>query len=280
MNNYNENTDDLLKYKKIKIPKKSRLFIFSDVHGKKNEVDLLIKKVGGKDTDHYAFIGDIIDRGPHSSALLFDMMLKNNYHMCIGNHEHFLIKSCYDDIFFQNWMFKNDKYDNGGIETFYSIFRPGMNFFKEKLTNKCPLILEIEHGSLKLGLVHAEIPLFFDTRPYISKWNDIVEYSQSNSYYGWDMIWGRKVINNIIQHAKNGTTSSLPEIEGIDFVLHGHTGVRHPIRHQNMIWFDTGFSSGKISMLEYSFEDKDFIVHQLNDDEISYIKEQGENIIV
>lgn len=280
MNNYNENTDELIKYKKISVPLDSRLFIFSDVHGKKNEVDMLIKKVKGKETDHYAFIGDIIDRGPHGPALLYDVIYNDNYHMCIGNHEHFLIKSCENQLFFQNWMFKDSKYDNGGTETFFSIFRPGMNFFKDKLTNKCPLILEIEHGDLNLGLIHAEVPLFFETRPYMSNWQDIVEYAHCNSYYGWDMIWSRDVIKNVLQHYQNGTISSLPKIEGIDYVLHGHTGVKNPIKHQNMIWFDTGFASGKISMLEYDKENNYFIIHQLDDEEILYIKEQGNNIIV
>lgn len=41
--------------------------------------------------------------------------------------------------------------------------------------------------------------------------------------------------------------------------------VKNPIKHQNMIWFDTGFASGKISMFEYDKENNDFIIHQLDD---------------
>lgn len=272
-----QNTEFLI-YKKIIIPDHARHFIFSDVHGKKKEVDQLIKEVGGKPGDYYTFIGDVIDRGEHNSAMLFHVLNTKNTNMVIGNHEMMLIESCENEEEEINWV--SD--DNGGEETFNQLFYVGMKYFKKELLEKCPLILEVEHRGKSFGFIHAGIP-YFSGRNYISDWNDIIKMAQKNKQYQLELLWDRSLFEQVrfikynVKREKfrpfkrNGKLTEIPHIKGIDWVLHGHTGVSEPMYHNNIVWFDTGFVKEKVCVLEYDEKRNIFTETYLEDDMLDHI---------
>lgn len=65
--------------------KEEKLYIIGDVHGCFNTLLALIDKLPNKHPT-LVFVGDLVDRGPHSAHVL-DWVINNN-HLCVkGNHE-------------------------------------------------------------------------------------------------------------------------------------------------------------------------------------------------
>jgi hypothetical protein len=68
-----------------------RIFVIGDVHGCIEELQALVKELSPKDGDRFAFLGDLVDKGPDSLAVLrYVVKLLSDYpkSTCIaGNHE-------------------------------------------------------------------------------------------------------------------------------------------------------------------------------------------------
>lgn len=264
-------------YKKIHIPDNARHFIFSDVHGKKKEVDELIKMVGGTKNDYYTFIGDVIDRGSHNSAMLFHALYTPNTNMVLGNHEAFLCLSDADDYYTYNWTIPR----NGGDQTFEQLFYVGMNFFSKTILENCPVILEVEHKGKNFGFIHAEIPYFYNNNK-IKDWSKIIKKAEKDPDYLEELLTSRSsfdqvnLIKNNVEYKKaklykNNKPINIPKINGIDYVLFGHSGVFEPLEYENMIWFDTGYLKERICLMEFDFEKGKFIPHYLDEEIYNYI---------
>ena len=266
-----ENESKYMIHKKIKIPDSARHFIFSDVHGKKKEVDALIKSVNGTDHDYYTFVGDVIDRGPNNSVMLFDVLMRDNFNMSLGNHEYMMLEAIHNPQMFDLWTYRNHKknIDNGGLSTLRDIYFNGMEFFEDLLLKKCPIILEIEHRGKTFGIVHAEIPLIEDYFS-INSWNKVIKQAKKDEDYYLHLLQGRSVHTFIRDNTDTSVRKILPSISGIDFIIHGHSGIPNILNHENMYWIDTGFVSNRISMMEYDFEKGSFERHILNQND--YLK--------
>lgn len=258
---------DCLIYKKIVIPDEANHYIFSDVHGRKKEVDELIKQVGGKKNDYYTFVGDVIDRGEHSLAMLFQVLYGKNTNMTLGNHEYYMMLCSENDDVFTQWTLPN----NGGDKTFKQVQYMGMEFFSKQLSEQCPLILEIEHRGKRFGIIHAEVPYFFN-KNHIHHWNEIIEEARKNPQYAWELLWSRDTIDQVFRLLSDPTyLMDVPEIEGIDYVIHGHTGVSDIIQYKNMVWCDTGYTRNRISMLEFNNDQNIFNVYRLDEESYHHI---------
>lgn len=285
-------------YKKIVIPDENRHVIFSDIHGKKKEVDQLIKELGLKKNDHITFIGDLIDRGDHNSAMLFDVLSldgteRPNINSVIGNHEHYMLMANQNEDIFLDWTTPN----NGGDKTADQLSYVGMSFFSKYIYEQMPLILEVEHRGKKFGFVHAEIPFYYKGN-MLNNWEEIVELAKNDPMYAYNLLWGRETffmaycLNNKLK-SRNFEDNfynrynekvwrgfeidyffdkkkfiDIPHVQGVDYILHGHTGVLEPMQYKNMIWFDTGFVKNRICAMEFDFHENKFLPSYL--DEESY----------
>ncbi len=72
-------------------------WIIPDIHGYAKTLQALLDQIRPQKTDHLIFLGDYIDRGPNSKAVL-DLIMnlqKESYRVTtlMGNHEEFLLKS-------------------------------------------------------------------------------------------------------------------------------------------------------------------------------------------
>ena len=68
----------------------NRLIFIGDVHGCIRELDQLIEKLSLKQTDTLVFIGDLIDKGPDSPAVVkrfCELRAVCNVKLVLGNHE-------------------------------------------------------------------------------------------------------------------------------------------------------------------------------------------------
>jgi Calcineurin-like phosphoesterase len=84
------------------------LVVIGDVHGCFNTLVALIDKCP-KD-EQFCLVGDLIDRGPHSSRVV-DLVIEQGWHCVMGNHEKMALESGISRSQYQLWMW------NGGEAT-------------------------------------------------------------------------------------------------------------------------------------------------------------------
>ena len=67
------------------------IYIMSDIHGLYERYRVMLEKIDLKDEDQLYVLGDVIDRGPQSFEILFDIMERQNVQLFLGNHEHMML---------------------------------------------------------------------------------------------------------------------------------------------------------------------------------------------
>jgi serine/threonine protein phosphatase 1 len=96
-----------------------RKFWISDIHGRYNEFKMLLNQVNfNPQVDHLVIGGDMIDRGPHSAAVLKlckELDKFENVTVLYGNHEEMMILWIADKVNYEWWA------GNGGEETLRSL---------------------------------------------------------------------------------------------------------------------------------------------------------------
>lgn len=224
-------------YKKITVPAGSRLFIFGDLHG---EYDAFMKYLVdinfhvGKDV--CVVVGDLIDRGPKSFELLqlFAEDTTGSFYSVLGNHEDMAM--AYDDgIYFNSWM------QNGGRWALQKMVNNQQTkdecyaYLKtiSELCKKLPIVLDITHGSNRIGVCHAAVPTFFKT------WDSFIN-AERPVLWLQQILWDRNLVR----------ANDIFAVEGIDYVVHGHNPITEIKMIGNRIHIDTGFHfCGNLSMV-------------------------------
>lgn len=265
-------------FEKVVVPDNVELYIIGDLHGDRDGFQQKLKEYGVKEEDHVIMAGDIADRGPKIVPLFFDFLNKPNYHMVLGNHEQFLL-DYRDRANFINWTTEN----NGGDKTLDQMGLEGIKFFAEQIAKKVPLIMEVHHRGKIFGIVHAGIPLFYDVKP-VNDWQDIIKKAKKDPLYAEQLMWDRYVIGAVAKQMYNTVDDqralgrnnfridllnnpevfytvkeedldcTIPHIEGVDYIIHGHTGVYAPVAYKNMLWIDTKFATGYFTLLNFNNE--------------------------
>ncbi len=105
-------------------------WVIPDIHGYANTLETLLKQIQPSKKDHIIFLGDYIDRGPHSKGVL-DMVMdmeKDGYKMTAlrGNHESYFAEAYYHAFELGGGLFKKKNlkqkawFEHGGKETLKS----------------------------------------------------------------------------------------------------------------------------------------------------------------
>lgn len=63
-------------------------YVIGDIHGNKEKYEQMLEKLSPKDTDAVFVLGDVIDIGDDSIAILQDMMYRANVYPVLGDHEY------------------------------------------------------------------------------------------------------------------------------------------------------------------------------------------------
>lgn len=94
----------------------ARRIIIGDVHGHYDGLMILLEAIAPELNDQVYFLGDLIDRGPHSAEVV-DFVQQSHYHCLLGNHEQMLLdilnKRASSQLR-QAWLY------SGGLETLNS----------------------------------------------------------------------------------------------------------------------------------------------------------------
>ena len=137
-------------YRKISQNLTGRDFVVGDVHGHlqqlQNQLDALAFDPA---SDRLFCLGDLVDRGPDSAALL-DMIDQKTVFSILGNHEAMMIAG------FENEQDVQLHYANGG-EWFYDLNRSEQSRLVDKV-RQWPWAMQIDTGHGTVGLIHADVP--------------------------------------------------------------------------------------------------------------------------
>ena len=160
------------------------VYIMSDIHGKLNYFELMLKLINLQPEDTLYILGDVIDRGPDGIKILKKIMSMPNVKMILGNHEYMMLETLNNPYNLKNW---NDKlsyafaksawYGNGGDVTHKQFKHFRKDTRKEMLDYlaNLPINIDIEVNGVKYKLVHAApLDLY---REFDYKYDNETEYA-------------------------------------------------------------------------------------------------------
>lgn len=79
-------------------------WIIGDIHGMYDPLRAMINRLDNEYLDKFIFTGDYIDHGPSSKAVIDLLMsLGNKAVTLLGNHEHLLLQTLFDEKFREHW---------------------------------------------------------------------------------------------------------------------------------------------------------------------------------
>ncbi|SOK58354.1 Serine/threonine protein phosphatase [Yersinia phage fHe-Yen9-04] len=228
-----------MKYVKVlDIPDEKNVYIIGDIHGNFELFQKTLHELGITDDDVLISVGDLVDRGRNNSKMLFEFLNKENRYMVLGNHEDMMMRGRTSREWYFNWL------QNGGQTTLDEIGSPGINHFCTLLED-VPHIIEVNHRGYKLGIAHAGIPNY----PNVSDWETIKKWTEEHGDYRHQLLWDRDAIQMARYDFELPDNEKLERIiSGVDYVIHGHTGVPHKFAFGNRVWIDTQFRSGQFTI--------------------------------
>jgi serine/threonine protein phosphatase 1 len=235
--------------RKAQVPDRSRIYVVGDVHGRIDLFDNLISQIardlGRADCDESLtiFLGDYVDRGPSSAAVL-DRLTRGDLPTPIvtlrGNHEQMLLNFLEDEAALDTWR------HNGGLETLHSykidvtslLRGQGYKLAQQELFARMP---EEDHKCFQAMQTHTTIGDYFFCHAGVRPG---VPLDRQNDH---DLLWIRDEF-----------LSSNRDFGKI--IVHGHTPVPQPEIRRNRINIDTGaFATNRLTCLILQGESLDFM---------------------
>lgn len=182
-----------------------------DIHGCVRSLEALWKKLEPYKDHIHVFIGDYIDRGPDSKAVVDFLLEVQNERESVflkGNHELMLLNSLATGNK-KNWILNGGQttLDSYNIENVHGLPDNHLDFY---------LSLKLYYETDDYFFVHAGAPA-----------DQTLEESKTDETMNDYFLWGREHLNAF-------------ETPWEKTVVFGHTPRAHPIRKQNMIGIDTG----------------------------------------
>lgn len=206
-----------------------RDFVVGDLHGMYSALDDLLGKIAfDREKDRLFSVGDLVDRGNESHRAV-DYLQEDWFFAIKGNHEIMLLDAVNDDIAMNNWV-----KHNGG--DWWPDAEEEVQTTSRKLLDKLPIACEIQTEHANFGLVHANVP-------YGITWQGFVKALKHNKDMRDYALWSRERIKRYEFERYE------QEVDGIDWVLVGHTPVQKAQKIGNVYHLDTGAAF---------YEDKDF----------------------
>ena len=130
------------------------VYIMSDIHGRKDRFDDVLRQIKLTKNDTLYILGDVIDRNPDGITILKYIMHKPNIKMLLGNHEYMMLNALQNEEDIPLW------YRNGGLIT-HKRWKKQRIAAREKIVefiNALPLTAELEMNGIKYHLVHGKYP--------------------------------------------------------------------------------------------------------------------------
>jgi serine/threonine protein phosphatase 1 len=222
-----------------RLPDKVRIYAIGDIHGR---ADLLEETLARVDADFatypdckpiHVFLGDYIDRGPSSRAVIDRLIERMGTHhtICLkGNHESYMLDFLGSPVVLSEWQ------HCGGLQTMMSYgIRPSMNAGSAKqieLSQALNVALPGRHRDFLRSL-----PLSFTCGDFFFTHAGVKPKVPLNRQKEEDLLWIRD--------------DFLLYEEGHEkIIVHGHSPVTEPEIRHNRINIDTGaYATGRLTCL-------------------------------
>jgi serine/threonine protein phosphatase 1 len=204
--------------KKLKNNTVGKDYFVGDIHGCYEQLmEALVKIKFNPDVDRLISVGDLVDRGADSVKCL-NLLKEPWFHAVSGNHEDMMIKS-----FRREWPTHN--YIQNGGKWFFHLPYEEQEQLVLLADTKMPLVIEVETDIGTIGVIHANAP---------DDWQKYHQLNDDEDFFDdalvEDTIWGRRRIYG----SQDG------RVNGIDYVVVGHTPVEDVTVLENIIYIDTG----------------------------------------
>ncbi|OKH20592.1 serine/threonine protein phosphatase [Hydrococcus rivularis NIES-593] len=194
-----------------------RRIVIGDVHGHYNALISLLDAIAPASDDQVYFLGDLIDRGPHSAKVV-DLVLANKYKCLLGNHEQLLLDAVGNGQIvknvFQAWLY------SGGYATLVSydnnIPQDHLDWMKT-----LPTYLDLGDIWLVHAGVHPQMPIETQTADHFC-WIRDEFHSMTQPYFADKLIITGHTITFTFPGVKPGQLVSGAGWLDID------TGAYHP----------------------------------------------------
>jgi serine/threonine protein phosphatase 1 len=204
---------------------KGKIFAIGDIHGCNNELKRLLSLIDSDPlTDKIVFLGDYIDRGPDSRAVIDTVLdFKKTFPdaICLrGNHEELFLDSYLNEKNVELYLF------NRGASTLHSYGVSIADF---------PAVKFLPEEHLQF---FTNLPLYYETDDYIFVHAGLRPKISLEEQSPEDILWIRsEFINSRWDFGKT--------------VIFGHTPLSEPLIEKNKIGIDTGaVYGGHLTCLE------------------------------
>ena len=220
--------------KELFLDSNQRLFFCGDLHGSIDLLEESLKELGfisGQDV--LICVGDLVDRHPKSEETLIKFLFdkSGSLYSVRGNHDQMMVDNDWDLQLYNGgkWILDID-YDS---RVLYGQF----------IDQKLPFAIEVNYNGKVFGVCHAEVPLEFES------WDNYCDILQYNKQLQKETLWSREIISCPEWYQKYN-------LQGIDYVFHGHTPVEEPLIIANRVYIDTGavFKDGYMTIVEVKDE--------------------------
>lgn len=213
----------------------SKMFVVGDIHGYKS---LLLEALNSVDfdfdTDILVSVGDLIDRGPENYECA--MLLEEDWFLAVrGNHEEMFLSCKWhlpeSDLIKWEALDRQLHLKNGG--TWVMDHTPQQHQEMFELFSRLPIVLDIHLPQKRIGVIHAQYPLF----RIPSDWDHFVNTEIEDPF---ELMWGED-ISLSLANAEEGLFEDL-QPSNVDLIFHGHRfDSSHQIRKKGkFVFLDTG----------------------------------------
>lgn len=200
-----------------------RDMVVGDIHGHFSKLQLALDAVDFDPArgDRLFSVGDLVDRGPESAAVL-EWLEKPWFHAVQGNHEDMAIR----------WGLPGCRMDrelyarNGGAWNIGNT--PAERLAISVALSRLPLAIEVETAEGLVGIVHAEPTEDWDGLRAMLQ-DETIPRSRMKQLREW-MLWDRSRVESGYQSV----------IKGLRAAVVGHTPVKRPSWLGSVLYIDTG----------------------------------------
>lgn len=248
-------------YRPMPANPRGRDFVVGDLHGQQAMLDCLLQHVAFREEEDRLFsLGDLVDRGPDSDALMHRFATHPGHFAIRGNHESLVQAARRHEAFEKIWERNGGRWGHS--------LPPGRLDEIDAFIDTLPYAIELTlQDGRRIGLIHAEVKPgadWQDIRELAARFEDTIDDGAST--LAASALWGRQRhrVMDFVVNAPEGTSltpeerkivaSRLRPIDGIDLVYVGHTiiGSRKPMRIGNTLFVDTGayLATGRLTLVE------------------------------
>jgi serine/threonine protein phosphatase 1 len=222
-----------------RLPEGIRIYAFGDIHGRADLIKEMFTVIDADvarspvDRPIEVFLGDYIDRGPHSGHTLDLLIERSRSRETVflkGNHEAYFLEVLRDPTKLDDWR------QFGGLQTLMSYgVQPSLNPDAAEQIDLIRTLIEVMPGdhlefiqSLKPSFLCGD---FFFVHAGVRPGIPLAEQREA------DLLWIR---NEFLDSKENFGK----------FIVHGHTPVPEPDIRPNRINIDTGaYATGNLTLL-------------------------------